>query len=52
MRIKLDGSLDLDWRSPPPQTSEQIYDQIIADFLHAHPSLTREQAEKQFEGFL
>jgi hypothetical protein len=51
MRIKLDGSLDLDWRSSP-QTSEQIYDQIIADFLHAHPSLTREQAEKQFEGFL
>jgi hypothetical protein len=30
----------------------QIYEEIISDFMRAHPSLTREQAEKAFEGFL
>jgi hypothetical protein len=52
VRIKPDGSQDLDRREPPPiKTLDQIYEEIIAAFLHAHPTLTREQAEKEFEGF-
>jgi hypothetical protein len=27
-------------------------EELISDLLRAHPTLTREQAEKEFEGFL
>jgi hypothetical protein len=55
MRVKPDGSLDLDWRDPPPKTLEdyeQMTEQVIQDLLRAHPTLTREEAERSLEGFL
>jgi hypothetical protein len=30
MRLKPDGSLDLDWREPAVQTPDQIYQDILA----------------------
>jgi hypothetical protein len=52
MRLKPDDSLDLDRRDPPSmKTLDQIYEEIIAAFLRAHPTLTREQVEKEFESF-
>ena len=52
MRIKPDGSLDPDQQDPlPMKTLDQIYEEIIAAFLRTHPTLTREQVEKEFEGF-
>jgi hypothetical protein len=35
----------------PMKTLDQIYEEIIAAFLRAHPTLTREQVEKEFESF-
>ncbi len=61
MRIKPDGSLDLDWQEripryrPGPRTAEDyaaMYEELISDLLRDHPTLTREKAEKQLEGFL
>jgi hypothetical protein len=56
VRLKDDGTLDLDWRHTRrpwwTQTSEEIYDEIITDFMRAHPKLTREEAEECFKGVL
>jgi hypothetical protein len=61
MRLKDDGSLDLDWREripsyrPGPRTAEDYEDmreELISELLRDHPTLTREEAEKQLEGFL
>ena len=61
MRMKPDGSLDLDWRErlpsyrPGPRTAEDyewMREEVISDLLRAHPTLTREEAERSLEGFL
>jgi len=44
MRLRDDGILDLDWRPPPPQTSQDIYDEILETVLRNNPKLTREEA--------
>jgi hypothetical protein len=39
----------------PPKTAEdyeRMREQVINDLLRAHPTLTREEAEKHLEGFL
>jgi hypothetical protein len=55
MRLKADGNLDLDWRKrgyrdpQAPLTAEdleQMREEVISDLLRAHPTLTREEAEK------
>lgn len=52
MRMKPDGSLDLDWRSPPPweRSPEQLREELIRELMRDH-QFTREQAEKELEGF-
>jgi hypothetical protein len=44
MRMKPDGSLDLDWREPPAQTPEELYQEILENVLRDTPALTREEA--------
>jgi hypothetical protein len=45
MRLKPDGSLDLDWWEPAVQTPDQIYQDILDNVLRNNPSLTREEAQ-------
>jgi hypothetical protein len=57
MRIKPDGSLDLDWREPAPaktpeQLDEEMGERILANVLRDHPGLTREEAQKMLDHFL
>jgi hypothetical protein len=57
MRIKPDGSLDLDWREPAPaktpeQLDEEMGERILANVLRDHPGLTREEAQKMLDPFL
>jgi hypothetical protein len=59
MRLKDDGSLDLDWRErlpsyrPGPRTAEDyewMREEIIDQLMRDH-QFTREEAEEQLEGF-
>jgi hypothetical protein len=60
MRLKADGSLD--YRPAPrrpvilrPWTAEdveRVREEVIEDLMRAHPTLTREEAEKALDGFL
>jgi hypothetical protein len=61
VRLKPDGSLDLDWREripryrPGPRTAEDyeaMREEVISQLLRDHPTLTREEAERSLEGFL
>jgi hypothetical protein len=61
MRLKEDGSLDLDWREPLPgyrrgprtaEDYEAMYEELISQLFRDHPTLTREKAERSLEGFL
>jgi hypothetical protein len=52
MRLKPDGSLDLDWREPPAQTSDEIYQEILQNVLHNNPKLTREEAEAMLAHYI
>jgi hypothetical protein len=53
MRLKPDGTLDLDWREPEPvkpwrlMTPEEQRDQLIEDLMHAFPTMTREEVTEQ-----
>jgi hypothetical protein len=50
MRLKPDGSLDLDWRDPPPvKTTEQIREELVSELMSDDPQLTREEAEKEVD---
>jgi hypothetical protein len=52
VRLKPDGSLDLDWRDPPPvKTTEQMFEELISELMRDDPQLTREEAEKHLDGF-
>jgi hypothetical protein len=64
MRLKEDGSLDLDWqarhrRGPwavgplSAEDYEDIREEVIADLLRDHPGLTRKEVtdELEFYGF-
>jgi hypothetical protein len=61
MRLKPDGSLDLDWRDQDDQPSsakrwnqmtvEEKRLQLIEDLLQAYPMLTREQVTDQIDHF-
>jgi hypothetical protein len=55
MRIKPDGSLDLDWRGrdnqpPPIKTVDQMHEAVIVGLMRDN-GLSREQAEEAAENF-
>jgi hypothetical protein len=58
MRIKPDGSLDLDWRerlpSYRPRTAEDyedIREKVISEHLRDHPNMTRKEVEDELEDY-
>jgi hypothetical protein len=51
VRLKDDGSLELDWRDPPAKTPEQENEELLNDILRTHPNLTREEAQEQIDLF-
>ena len=51
MRLKPDGSLDLDRRDPPAKTQEQEEAELLEQILRNHPNLTREEAQEQIDLF-
>lgn len=51
MRLKEDGSLDLDWRDPPPaKTLDQMHEAVIQGLM-SRKGFTREEAEEAAENF-
>jgi hypothetical protein len=57
MRLKADGSLDLDWREPAPaktpeQLDEEMGERILDNVLSNNPLLTREEAQAMLAHFL
>jgi hypothetical protein len=55
VRLKPDGSLDLDWRETRRpwwmKTVEERKAQLLATILHNHPNLTREEAQDMIDHF-
>jgi hypothetical protein len=61
MRLKPNGSLDLDWQErrpsyrPGPWTAddyEWMREEVISELMRDHPTLTREKAEAQLAHIL
>ena len=55
MRLKADGSLDLDWRAARrpwwTKTVEEREAELIATIRRNHPNLTREEAQEMQDQF-
>jgi len=55
MRLKLDGTLDLDWRKQPSRlwglTKEERNEELLNSILRNHPGLTREKAQEMLGAF-
>ena len=54
MRLKPDGSLDLDWREPAPTPMKplaEIREELIVELMQDHPQLSRAQAEREIDNF-
>ena len=55
MRVKPDGTLDLDWREQPSRkwklTKEERDEELLNSILRNHPGLTREKAQEMLGAF-
>jgi hypothetical protein len=55
MRLKPDGTLDLDWRKQPSRkwelTKEERDEELLNSILCNHPGLTREKAQEMLRAF-
>jgi hypothetical protein len=55
MRLKPDGTLDLDWREQPSRkwklTKEERDEELLNSILRNHPGLTREKAQEMLGAF-
>ena len=55
MRLKPDGTLDLDWREQPSRkwelTKEERDEELLNSILRNHPGLTREKAQEMLNYF-
>ena len=55
MRVKPDGTLDLDWREQPSRKwklmKEERDEELLNSILRNHPGLTREAAQKILDRF-
>jgi hypothetical protein len=57
MRLKVDGSLDLDWRKPEPvkpwhlMTPEERDEELLNSILRNHPALTYEKVQELLDRF-
>ncbi len=55
MRLKPDGTLDLDWRKQPSRlwelTKEERDEELLNSILRNHPGLTREKAQEMLNYF-
>jgi hypothetical protein len=57
MRLKDDGSLDLDWQEQPAvktwqhMTVKEREAELMAEILEAHPGFTREEAQELLDSF-
>jgi hypothetical protein len=55
VRLKPDGTLDLDWREQPSRkwelTKEERDEELLNSILRNHPGLTREAAQKILDRF-
>jgi hypothetical protein len=55
MRLKPDGTLDLDWQKQPSRkwglTKEERDEELLNSILRNHPGLTREKAQEMLGTF-
>jgi hypothetical protein len=55
MRLKPDGTLDLDWQKQPSRlwglTKEERDEELLNSILRNHPGLTREKAQEMLGAF-
>ena len=55
MRLKPDGTLDLDWRKQPSRlwglTKEERDEELLNSILRNHPGLTRKKAQEMLGAF-
>jgi hypothetical protein len=55
MRLKPDGTLDLDWREQPSRkwglTKEERDEELLNSILRNHPGLTRAKAQEMLGAF-
>ena len=55
MRLKPDGTLDLDWQKQPSRlwrlTKEERDEELLNSILRNHPGLTREKAQEMLNYF-
>ena len=55
MRLKPNGTLDLDWQKQPSRkwelTKEERDEELLNSILRNHPGLTREKAQEMLGAF-
>ena len=55
MRLKPDGTLDLDWQKQPSRlwglTKEERDEELLNSILRNHPGLTRDKAQEMLRAF-
>ena len=55
MRLKPDGTLDLDWQKQPSRlwglTKEERDEELLNSILRNHPRLTRKKAQEMLGAF-